>query len=219
MPRTWVYVLKDENGFSDYGTWFYVGVTRRLISRFKEHSSLRGGSLATKMFPYNELVALYNVGDESMSDVDRRTYEDRITLQLMKLASNPRHVRGGRWTTHGITGTWNEPEELDKTPMPVVCECNLPAKSFISKNGQEFYTCPMKNLTWLTENDDFPLQYGNGCNFFVPEWKASRAREPNRCLTCRRLCGKYANCYEHSLRFQKENMEMNIVVMDSDEDD
>ena len=193
----------------------YVGVTRRLLRRFQEHCSIRGGAIATSLFNYNQLVALYKIGDDEMGDRERREYEDLITLQLMNLHSNgPGCVRGGRWTTH-YPSSFQEPKELRGISMPVICKCNLPASSFVSKSGHRFFTCPMRNTGWLTEDENFPLEYDDACDFFKPEWECRAAPPPNRCGQCRKLCGKYPTCFAH--RPQAQNMELNITVVDSDD--
>ena len=207
---TWVYVLQDR------GKFFYVGVTKRLLQRLKEHCSIRGGSYATSVFDYDSLVGIYKIGDDDMKDTERRKYEDRITLQLMKLHRNgPGYVRGGRWTLH-YHYDFEEPADLSHTDMPVICNCKLPAASFLSKTGFRFFCCPRKHMSWLTRDESFPMKYSDPCDFFVPEWKAHPAAEPNRCSTCNQLCGPYRTCFKHSFYMERQNIQNSFVVVDSD---
>lgn len=203
MPQTWIYVLRSSTRY------FYVGQTDRLIRRMKEHTTGRG-ALCTREFCYDHLVGLYKLGDsEDFSEFETRQVEDNITLQLMKIQDNPRRVRGGRWTLHGITQDWNAIpiSELKTCPMPVVCDCGMPAERFTSKQGQEYYRCSLSNTGWI-DTDSFPVSVEPACSFFIAANKAVPSSEPNYCPVCAAPCGHWHDCLKCRRAFVPDDFEI-----------
>jgi hypothetical protein len=190
MPKAWLYVLCCEAKNSK--SWYYVGETERLFRRMCEHAK-GSGSIATSSFKYRKLVGLYCIGDsEDISKNERRKQEDDLTLQIMKLQDNPYRVRGGKWTSHGITRDFVPPiKELKEICMPVICNCKLPAK----KKGNN-YVCALSDATWIDcDNDNWPLNPIELCTFNVNQKFAKVEDNPNFCLSCEIPCGKFSKCF------------------------
>jgi len=181
--KHWVYVISN-----DAETYFYVGVTQRLFKRLYEHSK-SSGALATKSYEYDKLVALYDAGyvDEITTE-DRLRKEDLVTLQLMKLVPNWYKVRGGRWTTHGISKQYKSPKETREVPMPVVCDCGFPAELYGNT-----YMCSLRKNDWIYQFD-LALYQNEPCEFRIWKDKCNVSPEPNYCL-CGNLCGSFPTCY------------------------
>jgi predicted GIY-YIG superfamily endonuclease len=219
MSSSWVYVLCD--GSYDPGNgYFYVGSTRRLFTRFKEHAQGKGSN-ATSSFNYPFLVALYKTDEEN-----RYTKENEITLQLMKLNSNPYKIRGGSWTNHGLTKNYfKQPTKLlQETCMPVVCKCNMPCISFY-KNKKLYFQCSLQFHKWIYEfgtgNDEEinGIILNTGCDFMKEQKDVVQENEPNTC-DCGNFCGNNFNCstcvYKSIQTIQNNRIPSNIKIVDED---
>lgn len=203
MTKSWVYILDDGTG------WFYVGTTDRLFRRMREHAQGKGAKVTSKFF-YGYLVGLYKLGEKDEVN-NRLDIENLITLQLMKLQDNPKKVRGGNYCKHGLDdNAWDLPlaciKKLKSCEMPVVCECGLPANKFNSRNGEVFYKCAISSASWINE-EDFPISIADPCTFFKFAINATKADEPNFCLTCDVPCGQFTRCYTHYVIKSHGNLE------------
>lgn len=204
MSCSWVYILK---GFNDY---YYVGTTDRLIRRLKEHATGKGAK-TTKQFKYNELVGLYKVGSiDELDFKEREKLEDIITLQLMKLQKNPKKVRGGQWTTHGVNEEdWdfskNLINKLKCQDMPVSCHCKLPALRI-----QDKYVCSIAHNSWINEildDAEFGIFTNSSCTFNEP-LSANKSDEPNYCSVCSIPCSTFDACYEHKNNINLKSLDL-----------
>ncbi len=81
-----VYFLKLQDGF------YYVGITRNLERRLKEHLSGKG-CVVTHAHRPTKLVARWNIGVVSYNEA--QIVEDEFTVALMRSYGNK--VRGGCW--------------------------------------------------------------------------------------------------------------------------
>lgn len=189
--NTWLYVLSNGgsedsiNRVNDLKTYFYVGQTTNLIKRLEQHE--RGdGAMATRTFSYQWLEAVYNLGPTDDVFYDRLAKEDELTLQLMKLTGQPFHVRGGRWTLHGLTRDFQQPAQLKDIALPFVCDCGLPASKISSSKGV-FYKCPRPGDFWhdkILSHDTL-----EPCEFFKPAWKCvPPVVQHATCSECGNIC-------------------------------
>jgi len=200
MSRSWVYILKGSN---DY---YYVGTTNRLLRRLKEHVNGNGAKV-TKNFCYNILVGLYKVGNiDDLESGERENLENVITLQLMKLQQNPKKVRGGLWTTHGVEDkTWEFSkqliEKLKKQKMPVICGCGVPALKTENK-----YVCSISHNIWINKNLPEGICINYECDY-EESLEAELEKEPNYCFICNIPCGSSDSCFEHKNKIKLNSLE------------
>lgn len=214
---SYVYVLttgNNPNNFRD--EYYYVGVTKRLFTRFEEHQT-GYGSLVTNKFKYNLLTALYKVEEE-----EKRCFlENKITLQLMKISDNPWKIRGGSWTNHGITKfDFKQPKALLDVEVPILCRCEMPAIKFESK-GKTFFKCSLNYYNWIN-NYELAVKSTGGCDFFKHITELVPTKEPNKCLQCKDFCGERKVCVPCSSKFYNsikvEKYFSNIKIIDEEDD-
>lgn len=171
----WIYILQCENG------GYYVGETTRLVTRFYEHFSGRGGT-NTLLNPPESVVAIYPLhkifkfinfiednkmyifdNDVEDENIDNLHIENFITEVLMKNNEDIiQLIRGGKYTKLNTINQVPSDDFLDKLP---ICDCGLPCD--IHKNHEEdfiYFRCPKKNfyprlIEQFSVDDD-------ACNFF-----------------------------------------------------
>ena len=184
MGYTWLYILSRR---AQEDRLYYVGVTRRLVSRLYRHATMQGSG-PTRAHAYGRLEALYKIGSDDMPEKERRKAEDDLTLQLMKVVGHPSRVAGGQWTRHYQEPLlFFEPFECQTVGMPVLCHCNLPAELYETCNGHFCYRCPRSSaqLFRKTVRQEVP----ESCRFWMRPDMAVKAHEPPRCMVCNCICG------------------------------
>ncbi len=159
MVKTWLYVLRNTTEHIEYGTqyYYYVGMTFRLLRRLKEHYYDRGAK-CTERFNYDEVVALYEIGDGKHHDHE---LENRLVRELMSLKGNLWwQVRGGDRCSF-----INE-KPTDLISKVDVCECcGFPL--FGAR-------CPKTRLTWLASTfigTMYDIQYDCATDSFEPKYE------------------------------------------------
>lgn len=191
----WVYILGGHDNY------YYVGTSKNLFQRLTNHE--RGnGSRATQEYEYNKLVGLYKLQKckSYLTTRESLNFENKITLQMMKLNEDPCKVRGGNWCTHGLEGNSSKLpssciQKLRLEPMPVVCHCKIPA---VLEDGK--YVCSLKNALWITKKawySEVSLEIGCPCSFEVPMTHSVPHKEPNYCTLCSVPCSVFQNCGLH----------------------
>lgn len=135
----WVYVLEQQ---TRRGRYFYVGSTRCLFLRLKQHEE-GTGAVCTRKFTYNIIVALYKIGDGTHLEVERD-----ITLKLMHMFGKQWWiVRGGPWCSTYKNRIKPRLTKHVKTQINV-CRCGMPKINS---------ACPKQKLRWLKKalNSDY----------------------------------------------------------------
>ena len=175
---------------------------QNLFQRLTNHEKGKG-SKATQEYQYDKLVGLYKLEKfkSYVSTYDSLQFENKVTLQLMKLNENPRNVMGGNWCSHGLEkndGCLPKSciEKLRGQKMPVVCNCMMPA---VLEEGR--YVCSLQNAIWITKKawySEVCLEIPKPCNFNVHFSGSQLYKEPNYCSVCGIPCFVYKNCPLHS---------------------
>jgi len=198
----WIYILLCEGWNEELGLRdkdkrnIYIGETRRLFRRLKEHCGgdwgNTVGSVTTDEYRPIRLLGLYKVEDEGLfaftndsiaQDMYETGYltenkrwalevEDKITLQYMKAMGRKwAQVFGGRWHS-GHPRNINPSKDF--TIDRPYCNCKHPA-DIKEYNGKKYWRCSQKNFCNWDEMTIFLEEIGlqtvtNPCNYYH-HWK------------------------------------------------
>ena len=175
----WIYILKC----GEKNDKIYVGETKRLYKRLKEHCEKETGSVTTHFFQPNQIIGLYKVEDDfllienhlqstkgnKVTKASALALENTITeMCMLSLAEKWDNVFGGKY--HVGFRPASHPCE-DKEFNRPFCKCKMPAdiKEF---NGKPYWRCSKKNIwsklqDYATDDLEFVSQYEcEPCNFY-----------------------------------------------------
>ena len=133
-----IYILKCENDT------LYVGETKRLNDRMREHVNKTGG-ITTKNFPCKCVCAVYNIPPKV---VNYYHIENQITALLMDHYKDaPKRVLGGKYTRSNKYDQYKRNEhQNDEFKNIHFCKCRLPCQIVECNSGKRAYVCAKKGL-------------------------------------------------------------------------
>lgn len=157
----WIYVLQCEDNVT------YVGETKRLFTRLKEHCKKHTGSVTTHCVNPEKIIGLYRL--ETATKKKALELENSVTEMIMQNKGKYFYkVFGGKYHV-GFRPDINPVK--DKEFSRPLCNCKMPAdiKEF---NDKKYWRCSKKNIwnkleSYVTDKLDFKLQNTcEPCNFY-----------------------------------------------------
>jgi len=159
----WVYILQC----GEKNNKIYIGETKRLYTRIKEHCKKNTGSVTTHFFYPNQIIGLYKL--ENATKTSALDLENTITEMYMQyMGSKWENVFGGKY--HVGFRPYEHPSANKEFSRPF-CDCGVPAdkKEF---NDKKYWRCAKKNIwnglqEYVTNELEFESQHTcEPCRFY-----------------------------------------------------